>query len=40
MPEREGDTVGVEVCGGVVAEELRVAEDEAGLVVVIGVPRR
>ena len=39
MPETEGDAVGVEVCGGVVAEELGIAEDEAGLVIVIGVPR-
>ncbi len=38
MPETEGDAVGVEVRGCVVAEELGVAEDEAGLVVVIGVP--
>ncbi len=30
MPEAEGDAVGVEVGGGVVAEELGVAEDEAG----------
>ena len=38
MPEAEGDAVGVEVGGGVVAEELGVAEDEAGAVIVIGVP--
>ncbi len=38
MPETEGDAVGVEVRGGVVAEELGVAEDEAGLVIVVGVP--
>ena len=29
---------GVEVGGGVVAEELGIAEDEAGAVVVVGVP--
>ena len=39
MPETESDAVGVEICGGVVAKELGVAEDEAGLVIVIGVPR-
>ena len=38
MPETEGDTVGVEVCGGVVAEVFGIAEDEAGLVAVVGVP--
>ncbi len=38
MPETEDDAVGVEVGGGVVAEELGVAEDEAGVVVVVGVP--
>ena len=38
MVEAEHDAVGVEVGGGVVAEELGVAEDEAGAVVVVGVP--
>ena len=38
MPEAEGDAVRVEVGGGVVAEELGVAEDEAGVVAVVGVP--
>ena len=38
MPETEGDAVGVEVGGGVVAEEFGVAEDEAGVVAVVGVP--
>ena len=38
MPETEADAVGTEVCGGVVAEELGVTEDEAGASVVIGVP--
>jgi hypothetical protein len=38
MPETEGDAVGVKVRGCVVTEELGVAEDEAGLVIVIGVP--
>ena len=38
MPEAESDAVGVEVCRCVVAEEFRVAKDETGLVVVIGVP--
>ena len=38
MPETQGDTVGVEVGGGVVAEVFGIAEDEAGLVAVVGVP--
>ena len=38
MVEAERDAVRVEVGGGVVAEELGVAEDEAGAVMVVGVP--
>ena len=38
VPEAECDAMGVEVRGGVVAEVLGVAEDEAGLVAVVGVP--
>ena len=34
----EGDAMRVEICGCVVAEELGIAEDEAGLVEVVGVP--
>ena len=39
MPETEGDAVDAQVCCGVVAEELGIAEDEASVVVVIPVPR-
>src|SRR5215469_7957937 len=38
MPEGERDAVRVEVGGGVVAEELRIAEGETGAVTVVGVP--
>ena len=38
MPQAETDAVGVEVGGGVVAEEFGVTEDEAGSVAVVGVP--
>ena len=36
--EAEHDAVRVEVGGGVVAEEFGIAEDEAGAMVVIGIP--
>ena len=39
MPETECDAIRIEVCGGVVAKELGVAEDEAGSVVVVRIPR-
>src|SRR6185437_3512952 len=38
VPQAEGDAVEAEVRGGVVAQELGVAEDESGAMVVVGVP--
>ena len=38
MPEAEEDAIGVEICGGVVAEELWIAEDEACAVIVVRIP--
>ena len=38
MPKREPDAIESEIGGGVVAEKFRVAEDEAGVAVVIDVP--
>jgi hypothetical protein len=40
MPEAEQDARGGEVGGGVVAEELGIAEEEAGCVKMVGVPER
>ena len=38
VPETEGKSAWGQVCGCVVAEELGIAEDEAGAVEVVGVP--
>ena len=38
MPETQDDAIGVEVCSGVIAEKLWIAEDKAGAVIVERIP--